>query len=496
MIADELKADILRFYYAEKWRIGTIARQLHVHKTTVRRILSQEGIPAKQLLQKPCRIDSFLPFIMETLGKYPKLSSTRLYYMACERGYNGHIRHFSHLISLYRPRPSAEAYLRLKTLPGEQGQIDWGHFGYLQIGKARRPLIAFVMVLSFSRKIFLRFYLNQRMGNFLRGHEAGFTFFGGVPRVLLYDNLSSAVTERHFDAIRFNGMLLKFSAHYRFEARPVAVARGNEKGRVERAIRYVRGSFFAGRTWKDLEDLNKQAYEWCEGIASERPCPEDKTLSVRAVFEAEKSFLLQLPNNPFSTEDREEVRIGKTPYARIDLNDYSVPHIYVQRTLTALLTEEHVRILADSEVIAIHKRSYDKGQQIEEPSHIERLIQFKRKARHHSNQNRLIHAVPSIQILLTKAAEKGFTLRSIIRHLSLLLDSYGATELEIAVVEALKANVPHSNAVRINLERYREARQLSTAIRLNLQDVKATQQVVKPHALSTYDELQQKEDLT
>jgi len=157
MISDELKAAILRFYYAEKWRIGTIARQLHLHKTTVRRVLSQEGVPAKQLLGKPCGIDPFLPFIMETLGKYPTLSSARLYYMACERGYKGHIRHFCHLISLYRPRRQAEAYLRLKTLPGEQAQVDWGHFGYLQIGKARRSLCAFVMVLSFSRKIFLRF---------------------------------------------------------------------------------------------------------------------------------------------------------------------------------------------------------------------------------------------------------------------------------------------------------------------------------------------------
>ena len=117
----------------------------------------------------------------------------------------------------------------------------------IQIGRAKRPLMAFVMVLSWSRQIFLRFYLNQRMESFLHGHVAAFDAWGALPRVLLYDNLKSAVLERRDDAIRFHPTLLALSAHYRFEPRPVAVARGNEKGRVERAIRYIRDNFFAGR---------------------------------------------------------------------------------------------------------------------------------------------------------------------------------------------------------------------------------------------------------
>jgi transposase len=153
-------------------------------------------------------------------------------------------------VACHRPRPAAEAYLRLRTLPGEQAQVDWGHFGHLQIGRARRPLMAFVMVLSHSRMVFLRFFLDARMDSFLRGHALAFAAFGGVPRVLLYDNLKSAVLERvdhpRGSAIRFNPTLLALAGHYRFEPRPVAPARGNEKGRVERAIRYIRDSFFAG----------------------------------------------------------------------------------------------------------------------------------------------------------------------------------------------------------------------------------------------------------
>ena len=148
----------------------------------------------------------------------------------------------------------AEAYLRLKTLPGEQAQVDWAHFGAVRIGRAERRLMGFVMVLSYSRRVFLRFYLDAGMSNFLRGHVAAFEAWQGVPRELWYDNLKSVVAERHGDAIRFNPQLLAFAGHYLFLPRPVAVARGNEKGRVERAIRYVRDSFFAARAWRDIGD--------------------------------------------------------------------------------------------------------------------------------------------------------------------------------------------------------------------------------------------------
>jgi transposase len=118
--------------------------------------------------------------------------------------------------------------LRLKTLPGEQSQVDWAFFDSITIGKAKRPVMAFVMVLSWSRQIFLRFYLNQQMSSFLHGHVAAFDAFNGVPKTLLYDNLRSAVLERRGDVIRFNPTLMDFSAHYLFEPRPVAVTRGNE----------------------------------------------------------------------------------------------------------------------------------------------------------------------------------------------------------------------------------------------------------------------------
>ncbi len=245
-IRPELEAQILRYYHAEKWRPNTIAHQLHVHHTTVQRVLAQAGMPVSSIVSRPSAIDAYVSFIADTLKQFPTLTAARLYGMVCERGYRGSPDHFRHRVALLRPRRVTEAYLRLRTLPGEQGQVDWAHCGHLQIGRARRPLMAFVMVLSYSRRIYLRFFLDARMASFLAGHTGAFAALHGCPRILLYDNLKSAVLERNGDAIRFNPTLLAFAGHHRFEPRPVAVARGNEKGRVERAIRYIRGALLRG----------------------------------------------------------------------------------------------------------------------------------------------------------------------------------------------------------------------------------------------------------
>ncbi len=486
----ELEAKILRYHFVEHWGPHTIATQLGIHHSAVDRVLSQAGMPKAERARGASIIDPYLPLIIETLAQYPRLTAARLYAMARQRGYPGGPSHFRSHVAQLRPRKSCEAYLRLRTLPGEQAQVDWGHFDYVQIGRAKRPLMAFVMVLSWSRQIFLRFYLNQRMESFLRGHVAAFEAWGGLPRVLLYDNLKSAVLERREDAIRFHPTLLALSAHYRFEPRPVAVARGNEKGRVERAIRYIRDNFFAARQWSDIEDLNAQAKAWCTGPAAHRPCPEDPSITVREAFEQERPQLRVLPDNPFETDERVEVSVGKTPYVRFDLNDYSVPHTQVRRIVTVMASLTHVRVLNGREVIAEHGRVYGKGEQIEDPSHIEALVSAKRGARHHRAQDRLAQAAPSSRALLQQAAHRGTPLPRITAQLVQLLDDYGAAELEHAIAEALNNDVPHPNGVRQVLERRREQRDLAPPLVLTLPDNdKARNIVVRAPSLALYDQL-------
>ncbi len=490
MISPQREAEILRLWHAEKWRVGTIAAQLGVHHDTVRRVLAQAGQPSALVSIRPSMIDPFVSLIRQVLEKYPTLRASRLYEMVRSRGYRGRPDHFRHMVARYRPRPVAEAYLRLRTLPGEQAQADWGHFGKLTIGRAVRVLCGFVMVLSYSRRVFLRFYLGQVMANFLRGHVAAFQAYRGVPRVLLYDNLKSAVLERIGQAIHFHPTLLELAAHYHFEARPCAPARGNEKGRVERTIRYIRESFFAARTFTDLADLNAQADIWCDTVAAERLCPEDRSRRVREVFEDEKAHLLALPDNPFPTHDRVETAVARTPYVRFDLNDYSVPFQYVRRTVVVVATMETVRIFDGPTLIATHPRSWDKWQQVEIAEHVRELVEWKQAARHHRGMDRLHHAAPHAADFFAALALRGGNLGAATTGLTRLLDLYDATTLDAALAQALAANSAHLPAVRQILEQQRQALHQEAPVAVALpEDPRVRDIVVQPHDLATYDRL-------
>ncbi|WP_437926535.1 hypothetical protein WMF37_47280 [Sorangium sp. So ce291] len=139
MIAKEKEAEILRLYHGEKRPVGTIAGQLGLHHTTVQRVLGQAGVDPKVVAPRPSMVDPFVPFLVEQLGKYPSLRSSRLFVMLKERGYPGGPDHLRQVIGRLRPKKPAEASQRLRTLPGEQAQVDWAHFGKLAIGRATRP---------------------------------------------------------------------------------------------------------------------------------------------------------------------------------------------------------------------------------------------------------------------------------------------------------------------------------------------------------------------
>ena len=488
MIPRALEAEILRLHATEHWPVGTIATQLRVHHSTVRRVLAQAGVPT----QKPLRVslvEPYLAFITETLAKYPTLRASRLYTMVRERGYPGAPDHFRAIIARLRPRPAGEAYLRLRTLPGEQAQVDWAHFGKLAIGRALRPLMAFVMVLSYSRHLFLRFYLGATMPYFIRGHVDAFTAYNAVPRVLLYDNLRSAVLERRDEAIRFHPTLLELAAHYRFQPRPVAPARGNEKGRIERAIRFVRDAFFAARSFRDVDDLNGQALAWCQGAAADRLCPEDRSRRVHEVFAEEQAHLLALPEHPFPCEERLAVSAHKTPYVRFDLNDYSIPHTHVNRPLSVLASLDTVRIVDGQELLASHPRSYDRGAQVEDPAHVAALIADKRAARAHRAQDRLQHAAPSAKPLFLRAAERGAHLGVLTRGLLQLLASHGAPALEAAIAAALAEDAAHLGAVRHFIDHHAHARGQRPPIAVTLPNDPRLPLSVRAQPLSDYQQL-------
>lgn len=494
MIVKELVARIRHLFHAEHWKIGTIAAELGLHAETVRTALETDRFKNRTKVARPSVTDPYVDFMRKTLEQYPRLRATRIYHMIRDRGYQGSVVQVRRAVARLRPN-EREAFLRLRTFPGEQGQIDWASFGKVLIGRARRDLSCFVLALSFSRDFYLEFFFDQKLESFLRGHVHGFQDLEGVPRVMLYDNLRSAVLERHGDAIHFHPRLLELCGYYHFAARPCHVARGNEKGRVERIIQYIRHSFFAARPFTTLQDFNRQALLWRDDVARRRPWPGDDSRTVADAFAEEKSRLLPLPAHPFDTDLILPVKSGKTIYVRFDLNDYSIPPDVVGHPLTIAASEALVRILDGQQEIARHRRSYDRHELVVDPVHQEALLAEKRKAAGSTPGGRLVNAVPETEAFLDAAFQRGESAASQTVQLLRLLDDYGAAELRAAVREALERNTPRASSVAfiLNRRRRQSRRRPPTPVDLSrrpdLADVD-----IQPHDPETYDELTRSDD--
>lgn len=280
------------------------------------------------------------------------------------------------------------------------------------------------------------------------------------------------------------------ASHYRFAPKPVAVARGNQKGRVERAIQYIRHSFFAARQWDGLDDLNKQAVQWCEAVAGGRQFAEDRQMKVTEAYEQEKCKLMKLPDDAFAAYEIVVVSVGKTPYVRFDLNDYSTPHEYVQRKLTVLANSEWIRIIDGVKEVAKHKRCFEKRRQIESADHVASLVEQKKKAKKGSGMSLLFSTAPSAKEMFNMAAERGYPIGSLTNKLLTLLDLYGPVELEAAIKEVVKAGACHCSDVTQELERRRRKQGLLSPIAIQLPDDKRLHDfVVLPHSLASYDSL-------
>jgi transposase len=480
-------AEIRRLHLAEQWPVGTIAAELGLHHETVENALLDRPRPR---LVRPSLLDRYVEFMRETLEKHPRLRATRVFEMIQGRGYTGSARQVRRKVAELRPRRVKEAFLRRRTFPGEEGQVDWGSFGRLRIGRAERPLNCFVLALSYSRNFYLKFFLDQVMESFLLGHDHAFGDFEGVPRVLLYDNLRSAVLERHGEAVHFNPRLIEAAAHYHFEPRACHPFRGNEKGGVERHIRYIRESFFAARTITTLQRLNQEALEWRDRVALQRRWPGDDRRTVAEAFAKEQPLLLPLPEHPLDTDQLVPVRARKTIYIRFDLNDYTIPPTAVGESLVLVASQTTVRILRGTDEIARHRRSYDRHQRIEDPAHIEALLADKQGARGSVPCARLLGAVPEAEEFLEAAFRKGESVAHYTDKLLLLLDDYGTPELRVAIQEALQKTTPRLSSVAYILGKRRRLSRRVAPLAVDLsRRPDLAQLYVKPHDPGVYDQL-------
>jgi hypothetical protein len=351
--------------------------------------------------------------------------------------------------------------------------------------------VCFVLVLSWSRALYARFALDQSLESFLRGHVEALTALGGPPRTLLYDNLNRVVLERVGDHIRYHPRLLELAGHYHFAPKPCAPYRGNEKGKVERTIQYLRHAFFAARRFTDLSDLNRQLAAWIAETAHRRPVPgEPAGRTVETALAEEQPRLLPLPQHPFPCALLRPVTSGKTPYIRFDGNDYSIPHEAVRRPLTLVADEHTVRIVDGATELARHPRSYDHRRVVEDPAHVAALAAVKRAAHELRGRDRLRslcgHAAEFLEALATRAQP----LLGETRRLLELADRYGAAALDAALAEVLGRGAVSAAAVAHVLDQQARARRTPPPLALVLPDDPRVRDLhVTPHALAPYDAL-------
>lgn len=491
MILPETKIKIRRLFFSEHWKIGTIAKQLGVHTDTVRLAIESDMFKSGPR-DRTTVTEPYLDLIHQTLKEYPRLRASRLYEMLKDRGYKGSVVQLRRVVRKIRPTIQ-QAYLRLETHPGEQAQADWASFGIVAIGRAKRKLSCFVMTLSYSRALYLEFFFDQRLESLLAAHVHGFSEWGGVARNVLYDNMASVVTERRGDLIRFHPRILELAGHYHFAPLPCQPGKGNEKGRVERSIRYIRESFFAARRFTNLLDLNVQARRWIKEIAHARPHPEHKPRTVQQVFEDEQPLLLPNPEHHMETDLIQPIRSGKTIYIRFDTNDYSIPPEAVGKQLTLVAGPCLIRLLDGTLEIARHTRSYDSRQRISDPAHIEALLAQKKKALSATAKGRLRTLIPRAEEFLDAAFQRGEPIGKLSNQLTALIDLFGASDVAAAVEEAVVKGTPRLSSVSFILNRSRRNTKNLPVVDLSrhphLSDL-----AVPTHNLEDYDELTDYDD--
>jgi hypothetical protein len=268
------------------------------------------------------------------------------------------------------------------------------------------------------------------------------------------------------------------------------VARGNEKGRVERRIRDLRESFFAARSFSSLADLNRQLESWLEHVAHQRGVPGELEKRVVEALAEEQPRLLPLPEHAFQTDSIQVVCSGKSPYLRFDKNDYSIPHTLIKKPLTLIASASVVRVLDGDTEVAHHPRSWGVRQQIEDERHLATLAAEKHKARDHRGRNRLFAACSAAHPFLAEVALHGGHLGGTTSRLLRLLDQYGPAELNVALADAHRRGAFAAQSVAHVLDQRRRARGAPIPIEITLpSDPRVQNLVVTPHSLERYDEL-------
>lgn len=413
-----------------------IGRELHLHRQTVARWLAAGQYHRRRSAPRASKLDPFKGQIVRWLQTHPYTTAQILLRLR-ESGYAGGVSIVKAYVRQVRPSRSP-AYLTLSFAPGDCAQVDWGQFGSVPAGNTSRRLSFFVMVLCYSRMLYVEFTLSETMEHFLAAHANAFAFFGGVPARCMVDNLKSAVLQRAVgEAPVFNPRYKDFADHYGFSIAPCGVGQPHEKGRVENAVGYVKKNFLAGLQITDFSHLNPAARQWLDTVANVRQHGTTKRPPVE-LFVAERPCLRPLPARPCDLGTILPARASSQFRVRVDTNTYSVPAEHAGAALTLKLYPGHLCLYHQDQLIARHVRCYDRHRDIEDPDHVRALLQQRRRASDQKLLLRLLSLTPRAEAFYQGLQERRLNALHHVRKIVALSEIYGAGKTARAITDALE----------------------------------------------------------
>lgn len=375
--------------------VAQIARELALDERTVARWLEQKTYQPRAATPRASKLDPFKGTIVRLLEQHA-YSSSQLFQRLRQEGYTGGASILRDFVATVRPRPAA-AFLTLQFAPAQAAQVDWASAGSLAVGAGHRRLSFFVMVLCFSRRMYVEFTLREAQEHFLEAHQNAFEYFGGSPQQLIVDNCKVAVT-RHArgQAPIFNARYLDFARHHGCEPRACNPHSPHEKGRVERAVDYVKRNFLAGLTLSSLDALNAAAKLWLCTVANVRQHGATGQ-TPDALYAQEQPRLRLLPAERYDVATVQSVRSNRCFRVAFDGNRYSVPAPYASALLTLKAYPRRLVFFHEQTLIAEHPRSYERRQDFEHPDHPHPLLENRFRAHQQHNLMRLLQLGPDAE---------------------------------------------------------------------------------------------------
>lgn len=434
----------------EQLSIPQIGRALRLHPETVSRWLKRPSYQNRKRAKRSSRLDPYKPTIVRLLNQHD-YTATQILQRIQEAGYEGGYTIVKDFVRKVRP-PRKTAYLTLSFAPGDCAQVDWGYAGAVNVGSTRRRLSFFVMVLCYSRMLYVEFTLAETQEHFLACHEHAFEYFGACPKRIMVDNLKSAVLSHPAGRPAvYHPRYMDFAAHYDFEICACNVGAPNEKGRVENGVRYVKTNLLNGLELDQFAPVNPAARQWLDTVANVRVHRATHKRPVD-LYKSERPAMQPLPTAPYDVGVNRVVTASSRFRVTLDTNRYSVPSEYASRRLTMRVYPQRLFIYHDHKLIAEHPRRYDRRQDYLNPDHQRALLLQRRRARDQQHLRHLLRLSPCAEEYYRQMEARRLNPTVHIRKIIALTEIYGEDAVGRAIEDALEYHAFSSEYIANILE--------------------------------------------